>query len=178
MSSVHCQGQEASGTSRGIGPKRHGSPEADGGEVGKRVAGSGGFARRGVSTATDPPRPECPKSGDGGETHGGNHQIEGSLKEGPNYGWHRYRARCRRTERIRSHVDVDRRSRFHFDGSRERCPVIRSLYGWRGVRIGEASNPGPQSNARRVPGASQSSGGSTQAADSHDVRAVLRGARH
>ena len=101
-------------------------------------------------------------SGDGGGTHGGNHQIEGtggralvstrntpryrvnSPKEGPNYGWHRYRARCRRTERIRSHVDVDRRSRFHFEGSRERCPVM-------GVRIGEASNPGPQSNARRVP---------------------------
>ena len=37
------------------------------------------------------------------------------------------------------------------------------------------SNPGPQSNGRRVPGASQLSGGSTQAAISRDVRAVLRG---
>ena len=53
--------------------------------------------------------------------------------------------------------------------------MIRILYGWRGVRIGEASNPGPQSNARRVPGASQLSGGSTQAAVPRDVRAVLRG---
>ena len=158
----------------------------------RRVAGSGGFAWRGLSTATDPPRPECPKSGDGGGTHGGNHQIEGtggralvstrntpryrvnSPKEGPNCGWHRYRARCRRTERIRSHVDVDRRSRFHFEGSRERCSMIRILFGWRGVRIGEASNPGPQCNARRVPGASQLSGGSTQAAVSRDVRDVLR----
>ena len=43
------------------------------------------------------------------------------------------------------------------------------------MRIGEASNPGPQSNARRVPGASQLSGGPTQATDSRDVRAVLRG---
>ena len=125
--------------------------------------------------------------------HGGNHQIEGtggralvstrntprrrvnSPKEGPNNGWHRYRARFRRTERTRCHVDVDRRSRFHFEGSRERCPVIRILYGWRGVRIGEASNPGPQSNVRRVPGASQLSGGSTFPAASREVRAVLRG---
>ena len=52
--------------------------------------------------------------------------------------------------------------------------MIRILFGWRGVRIGEASNPGPQSNARRVPGASQLSGGSTQAAVSRDVRDVLR----
>ena len=53
--------------------------------------------------------------------------------------------------------------------------MIRILCGWRGVRIGEASNPGPQSNVRRVPGASQLSGGSTQPTGSRDVRAVLRG---
>ena len=37
----------------------------------QRVAGSGGFA-------SDSPRPECPKSGDGGGTQRGNHQIEGA----------------------------------------------------------------------------------------------------
>ena len=38
--------------------------------------------------------------------------------------------------------------------ARERCPVIHSLCGWRGVRIGEASNPVPQSNnsSRKVIG--------------------------
>ena len=54
------------------------------------------------------------------------------------------KARCRRTERIRFHVGLDRRSRFHFEGNRERCPMIRILYGWRGMGIGE-------SNARECP---------------------------
>ena len=98
-----------------------------------------------------------------------------SPEEGANNGWHRHRARFRWTERIRSHVDVDRCSRFHFEGSRERCSVIRTLYGWREVRIGEASNPGPLSNVCRVPRASQQSGASTVPTDSREVRGVLRG---
>ena len=98
-----------------------------------------------------------------------------SPQESANNGWHRYRARFRWTERIRSHVDVDRRSPFHFEGSWERCPVIRTLCGWRGVRISQASNPGPPRNVRRVPRASQRSGASTFPAVSREVRAVLRG---
>ena len=43
------------------------------------------------------------------------------------------------------------------------------------MRIGEASNPGPPSNVRRVSGASQLSGASTFPAASREVRAVLRG---
>ena len=53
--------------------------------------------------------------------------------------------------------------------------MIRTLYGWRGVRIGEASNPGPLSNVCRVPRTSQQSGASTVPTDSREVRGVLRG---
>ena len=53
--------------------------------------------------------------------------------------------------------------------------MIRTLYGWRGVRIVESSSPGPQNNVRQVPGASQLSGASTLPAGSSEVRAVLRG---
>ena len=56
-------------------------------------------------------------------------------------------------QRIRRHVDVDRRSRFHSERSWESCCVIRGLYRWRGVRVGEASNPGPRRNSQpSVPG--------------------------
>ena len=48
--------------------------------------------------------------------------------------------------------------------------MIRTVCGWHGVRIGEASNPGPQSNVLRVPGASQLSGASTFPAAFREVR--------
>ena len=61
-------------------------------------------------------------------------------------------------ESIRSDVDIDRRSRFHSQGGWQRCPVtprfhwrvnrewfrvVGARYGMRGVRVGEASHPGP-----------------------------------
>ena len=56
---------------------------------------------------------------------------------------------------IRRHDDSDRSSRFHIEASRERRSVTRSIqrkwvrvidtrYGMRGVRVGEASHPGPR----------------------------------
>ena len=53
------------------------SPETDGGEVEKRVAGLGGSAFRGVRTASIMP-PECYTSGDGRGTQRGDHQIAGA----------------------------------------------------------------------------------------------------
>ena len=71
---------------------------------------------------------------------------------------------------IRSDVEFNRRSRFHSQGSRQRCPrtpgfygVTRSRvngewfreegarYGLRGVRVGEASHPGPPDEEWTVP---------------------------
>ena len=80
---VDCPGQETTRASRGTVSRSRGSPEADGGEARQRVAGFGGLAGRGVTTASDLPRPEYPTTGDGGGTQRGNHQIAGTSGRAP-----------------------------------------------------------------------------------------------
>ena len=56
--------------------------------------------------------------------------------------------------------------------------MIQSRYGLRGVRVGEASNPGPPRIANRVSRGSQQSGVSTVPATSNELRAFRRGVAH
>ena len=61
----------------------------------------------------------------------------------------------------RTSFDVDRHSRFHVEGSRQSPRLIRTRYGLRGIRVGEASHPARVRRRRRV----TSSLGSTSGKD-------------
>ena len=137
-------------------------------------------------------QPERCTSGDGRRTQRGDRQgasgttLVGtpsnirrgcSVKESKNISRiHRVYLRPRWTwkQRIRCHVDVDRRSSERSWESR----VIRSRYGLRGVRVGEASNPGPPCITNRVSRGSQQSGVSTVPAASNELHAFRRGVSH
>ena len=164
VSPVHCPSEEASRSSTGAGASSPRSPAADGGEVGQWASRFGDSACRSIKTSCSTSRTKqaTPRDG-GGSTRG---DCETASPSGRAPGWPRQsRGRIVPTKESQNwwefhrwtSFDVDRHSRFHVEGSRQSPPLIRTRYGLRGIRVGEASHPGPRVRRRRRVGSSPDS---------------------
>ena len=175
---VRRTSEETSGLCRRRCPSSQRSSFANGREIGQRVERPRGPSCGGGRAASTVPRQHMSRDGVGnqrrdlqiesssGRASDGTSISSGggvqSLEKGEDVGrdFHRSVAIARRwcPQPIRRHDDSDRCSRVHIEGSREKrsrsilhkcVREMEARYGMRGVRVGEASHPGPPGSLLR-----------------------------